>query len=173
MQAGKWFFLFEFVSKLIKEYGDRFALSQEELKDLVRDGFIEAVAGSDQLTRDVMQFYNYAVRLFQEASTGKRPIVPVGRGREMTTKLIELIKKDVQGFLNWNIYPEALGGEYRLSEWHLVVFETEAAFEELLEKNSGDPCVEEYRRFQKAYAANGGPIPFAFEHLTIYNYGVF
>ncbi|MBP7554906.1 MAG: hypothetical protein KA821_01480 [Chitinophagaceae bacterium] len=164
-KTGKWNFIHEFAVRLIKDYNDDFIVSHAELKELLKESFLTSVAQATELTYDLMQFYNHAIRVFQQEDSGQTTIVPEGKGIEMTNEFKKLINSSLSIFLNWNIFREGPSGGFRIGGWDKVIYGTEDAFNEIVEKHKDEPIVQEYIQFRNAYKIANHPIDFKFELL--------
>lgn len=143
--AGDWRFMLYFVNFLITQGYHAFALSVEELKDLIKDHFIDWVNRASSIDPLLLQFYGRALENFSEPGT--IILVPIGRGIQMTDAMRLLIEKDVIPFLSLNIYKDGRTGAYMIGNWDMVIFGSKEAFMEFLDRQVTNPAIEEYKRF--------------------------
>lgn len=152
----KWRFIHEFCKTLISEYGNNFLIPHKELNELIRDSFLIAAGSLKSFTRDIMQFYNHAIRLFLNPDIHEI-ITPTGDGVEMTNIMRDLIKADVSDFLEWCLFAERVGAKkYHIGSWYKIFFSKDE-FEALLEEQKNHPKVKEYVEFYLKYKSKQSP----------------
>jgi hypothetical protein len=164
----KWGFISEFSVQLIRENQGNFAFSLGELKDLLSNNFIESVEAHKNLTRSLMQFYRSSIRNFSDKNS--QLILPIEQGILMTEKLRELIEKDINIFLEWNISkdPDPRSNGYVIGNWQRIIFESDEQFEIVLDKHKGDPAVDEFSKFYYQFKETRISIHgFEFRYLNI------
>lgn len=163
-ESQVWGFIHEFTVDIIKNRRDFFGFTVDELKGLLRDGFIAMAQRSTRVTERLMAFYNHAIRLFQNELAADT-IEPIGDGTMMSKELQKVISADVCGFLRWNIYRNGSSNSFSVGGWDKVIFGSREVFHGTLDRN--DPVVKEYLEFAAKQEVGKGPIDYDFKHIDL------
>lgn len=167
ISKGKWAFIYGFVVDALEETSeDRFFIKHNEIKILIKDSFLALLKENLSTPVDVLQFYNHAIRLFQNPNSIREDIEPFDDGIEMTNELQNWLGKSLKPLLEFNIFIEPPGTLYKEGRWPRVIYGSDEDWQNVLEKHSRDPNVAEYIRFRNNYKEAGRGINFQFDLLT-------
>ena len=160
-------FLFHLAEYIIKSDGNNFTLSKNEIKEILKNAFIDNLQKESEFTNDLMNYYNATVRIFSDPN--KSTITPIGDGIIITEKFKKfIVEKGFVGFLKYNFFPyqgsEELG--YTLGKWPQIIFGSFEEFEKELKEASGiDEEKREFYDFYNQIDKNGRVEKFEFTFL--------
>ena len=161
-------FLFHLAEYIIKNSDNNFTLTNNELKEILKNAFIDNLQKESRFTNELMDYFAATVRIFADPNNTDI-ITPIGDGVIITEKFKNfIIEKGFVGFLKYNIFPyqgsEQLGCS--LGKWPEIIFGTfENFYKELSEAKGLDAAKKEFDDFYKQRDDKGRVKKFEFNYL--------